>query len=153
MTDDQKYDVYYGYAFHHLCQSFYGRLDFVTTFLQLVGGSAAATGVVTSAPWLVTLSGFTLAVCAAIGVVVQPAIKADRHLRSKCQYWSVKANAERGLAGAELQVAITQAQADGAPGINTLESPAYNRALRMLGYKNGYCNLTRTESILDCITS
>lgn len=153
MTDDQKFDIYYGQAYHELCQSFYGRMDFVSTFVQLVGGSAAAAGVVASAPWLVSLSGVILAVCAAVSVAVQPAIKADRHQRAKCQFWAVKADAEQGLDGPALQVKITQAQADAPMGIKTLDTPAYNRALHMLDYEKGFQELGPFQSLLSRISS
>lgn len=152
MTDDQKFDIYYGHAYHALCQSFYGRVDFLSTFVQLVGGSAAAAGVVASAPWLVSVSGVILAVCAAISVAVQPAIKADRHLRAKCQFWAVKAEAEQGLDGSALQAKITQAQSDAPAGIMTLDLPAYNRALHMLGYDKGFQDLGPIQSLLSRIS-
>jgi hypothetical protein len=151
MNDDQKFDIYYGYAFHELCQSFYARLDFVVTFTQLVGGSGAAAGVLTTSPWLVGVSGVVLAICAAVGVTVQPAIKAYRHELAKCQFWGIKARGDAGLAGGELTGVITQAQGDSPMGIKTLEDPAYNRALRMLGYEKGYQELKGMRSLLECL--
>lgn len=149
MTDDQKFDIYYGYAYNDLCQSLYARLDFVTTFIQLVGGSAAAAGVLTSAAWLVGTSGVVLAICAAIGVTVQPAIKADRHQRAKCHFWDIKAQAADQLEGYELDAAITRGQSDAPMGIKTLELPAYNRTLHMLGYQSGFEKLRTMETLLQ----
>lgn len=153
MTDDQKYDIYFGYAYHELCQSLYARLDFVTTFIQLVGGSAAAAGVVASEPWVVSLSGVVLAVCAAVSVTVQPAIKSDKHARAKCQFWAIKAEAEQGLQDSALQGKITQTQADTPLGIKTLELPAVNRALHMLGYDKGFEKLGRTQAFIERLAS
>lgn len=152
MTDDQEFDIYYGYSYHELCQSLYGRLDFATTFIQLVGGSAAAAGVVASEPWLVSVSGVILAVCAAVSVAVQPAIKSDKHARAKCQFWAIKAEAEQGLPDQAIRARITQAQADAPLGVKTLGLPAVNRTLHMLAYKDGFEKLTPMQSFLDRVS-
>lgn len=137
MTDDQKFDLYYGYAFNDLCQSFYTRLDFVTTFVQLVGGSGAAAGVLASSPVLVAFSGVVLAICAAISITVQPSIKAYKHEIAKCAFWEVRQRAISSIDGVALEGAIAQAQASSPMGIKTLEDPAFNRTLEMLGYSTG----------------
>lgn len=152
MTDDQKFDLYYGYTFNDLCQSFYTRLDFVTTFVQLVGGSAAAAGVMASSQVLVAFSGVILAICAAIGVTVQPAIKAYKHERSKCTFWEIRKQALASTDGQGLDVAIAQAQGDAPMGIKTLEDPAYNRTLEMLGYTEGTVQLGRCQRWLKAVT-
>ncbi|MDH1700302.1 hypothetical protein [Comamonas terrigena] len=145
MTDDQKYDIYYGYAYSELCQSFYSRLDFVTTFVQLVGGSGAAAGVLSGSPALVGFSGVVLAICAAIGVAVQPSIKAYKHELSKCAFWEIRRKALEDFQGSALDVAIAQAQGASPIGIKTLEDPAYNRTLEMLGYSSGAVPLSRRQ--------
>lgn len=137
MTDDQKYDLYYGYTFNDCCQSFYTRLDFISTFVQLVGGSGAAAGVLAGSPVLVAFSGLVLAICAAIGVTVQPAIKAYKHELAKCTFWDLRKRALAGLDGLQLDEAIADAQGRAPMGIKTLEDPAYNRTLEMLGYESG----------------
>ena len=151
MTDDQKFDLYYGYAFNDLCQSFYTRVDFVTNFVQLVGGSGAAAGVLASSPVLVAFSGVVLAICAAISITVQPSIKAYKHEIAKCDFWRVRQQAISSLAGDALEEAIAQAQADSPMGIKTLEDPAINRAMAMLDYKDGFVELSRCQRWLKAM--
>jgi hypothetical protein len=151
MTDDQKFDLYYGYAFNDFCQSFYNRVDFVTNFVQLVGGSGAAAGVLASSPVLVGFSGVVLAICAAISITVQPAIKAYKHELAKIAFWGVRQQAISSIDGDALDEAIAKVQADSPIGIKSLEDPAYNCALEMLGYSTGAVPLGRCQRWLKAV--
>jgi hypothetical protein len=136
MTDDQVFDAEYGYWYNAACERFYGRIDLACNFVQLVGGSAAAAAAFGGRPQLVVLSGLFLACAAAISLTVQPAVKADRHQRTKCAFLAIKRRRHSADAAA-IDEAIADAQADGPVGIGALAIPAYNDAVRAMGREQG----------------
>ena len=125
-------NVKYGYWFNYLCERLYVRLDFVLNAVQLVGGSAAAFGVMQSAPGVSATAGVLLAGAAAASLLVQPAIKAERHRRAKCDYMLLEAQAWR-MAFDDLNQALTKVRADAPTGMDVLSVPAYNATLRAIG--------------------
>lgn len=125
-------NVRYGYWFNHFCERLYARLDFVVNAVQLVGGSAAAYGALQSHPWLSAGSGVALASAAAVALLVQPGIKAERHRRAKCGYLALETKAWK-LPFDELNAELMQARSDGPTGIDALAVPAYNATLQAIG--------------------
>lgn len=140
-TDDLLFDIQYGYWYNAACERFYRRIDFITNFVQLVGGSGAAAAAVAGQPMLVVASGMALAACAAISLTVQPAIKAERHERAKCAYLAIKRK-QIELDSAALHAAVTDAQTGGPVGVGALMVPAYNDAVRAMGREHGVRALT-----------
>ena len=135
-----EFDVHFGYWFNAMCESLYRRVDMVCSLAQLVGGSAAAAGVMTARPAWVAASGVVLAVCSATSLVVQPGVKAERHARCKCQWLEIK-GAMVDMSDAALRMQVVSAQ-KGELGITTLSLPASNAAMRALGYQDGFAPLT-----------
>jgi hypothetical protein len=125
-------NVRYGYWFNHMCERLYTRLDFVLNVVQLVGGSAAAFGVMQGNSPLLAASGVGLAVTAAVALLVQPAIKSERHRRAKCEYLALEAKAW-GMAYDDLNSALMKARSDSPTGVDALAVPAYNATLNAIG--------------------
>ncbi len=119
----------YGYWFNLLCERFYARVDFVSNAVQLVGGSAAAFSVLQSRADWTTAAGIGLALAAAVSLLVQPAIKAERHRRAKCAYLELEAKAA-DLSTAELRRELARVRGDAPTGIDALAVPALNATLR-----------------------
>lgn len=125
MTPDQTFDIDYGYFFNLANERFYSRLDGLLNFVQLVGGSAAAAGAMQSDARLVVGAGVALAVCAAISIVVQPAVKAERHCQMKARWRELLTHK-----GSDATDQIAKLQASGPVGMGILAIPSYNSALR-----------------------
>lgn len=146
MTDDLQFDMQYGHWYNATCERFYRRIDLITNFVQLVGGSGAAMAAVAGRPTLVVLSGMALASCAAISLAVQPGIKAERHQRAKCAYLAINRDAFK-LDDVALHEAIAQAQQDGPVGVGALQMPAYNATVRAMGREHGVRGLTLPQRV------
>lgn len=146
MTDDLLFDIQYGYWYNAACERFYRRIDFATNFVQLVGGSAAATAAFGQRPDLVVLSGLALAAAAAISLTVQPAVKAERHERTKCGFLALK-RLQHTTPDDQLHIAVTEAQQSGPIGIGALAMPAYNDALRAINREHGFRTLKWWEKV------
>lgn len=134
MRDDLIFDTHYGYWFDLLCERFYRHVDVVLNIVQLVGGSSAAAGAMSGNAMLVVASGVALALCAALSLTIQPAIKAERHERHK-QVWLDLKGRMLGIDDDALAAAVAQAQAGGSAGIGALGTPAFNATLRATGRK------------------
>lgn len=146
MRDDLTFDTHYGYWFNLACERFYKHIDFTTNFVQLVGGSSAALGAVNGAPLLVVGSGLALAACAAVALLVQPAVKAEQHLQAKCRYLAIKGKMHT-LTDSELSEEVTEAQRSGPAGIGALSKPAYNSTLHATGRTEGFKDLGWQEKV------
>lgn len=125
-------NVQYGYWFNHYCERLYSRLDFLLNVVQLVGGSAAAFGALQKNPKLSAAAGIALALAAAVSLLVQPSIKAERHRRSKCEYLELEAKAWQ-LSFQELKTELMLIRKDAPTGIDALANPSYNACLRAIG--------------------
>lgn len=150
MKEDLVFDVHYGYWFNLACERFYKHIDFCANFVQLVGGSSAALGVVNESPKLVVYSGLALAVCAAISLLMQPAVKAEQHLQAKCRYLGIKGHMH-AMSEAELSAEVTEAQRSGPAGIGALGGPAFNSTLNATGRVEGLRQLTWQEKIANFV--
>lgn len=144
-----EFDVHYGYWYNTLCESFYRRVDFACNLVQLTGGSVAAAGVIASHPWLVGSSGIALAMCAALSLAMQPAVKAERHCQIKSSWLDLQAQLP-ALSDAELISALSEKKkAD--LGMLSLNLPASNAAMRSLGYLDGFAPLSRWQRFVQRI--
>lgn len=146
MTDDQIFDIEYGYWYNAACERFYRRIDFACNFIQLVGGSASAGAALGGRADLVVFSGLMLASAAAVSLTVQPAVKVERHERAKCAYLAIKRRRHQADEAA-IHEAITDAQAGGPVGVGALAIPAYNDAVRAMGREQGVRPLNWRERI------
>lgn len=125
MNADLTFDIHYGYWFNLACERLYRRIDVALNFVQLVGGSSAALAALNNSPSFVVAAGLALAVCAALALLVQPSVKAERHLQAKCRWLALKPKA-LVMPDAELAVLVADAQANGPAGIGALAVPAFN---------------------------
>jgi len=147
--DDLSFDLKYGYWFNLLCERLYSRIDFLLNFVQLVGGSGAALAVVNGSPQLVVTAGLALAVCAAISLLVQPAIKAERHRVTRCGYLSLDAKLESNRIDG-LVVALADLRREAPIGLGALAVPAFNATLRA-GNRDGVRSLTLGQWLAQLI--
>lgn len=124
--------VRYGYWFNHLCERLYSRIDVALNFVQLVGGSAVAVATLQSFPTAATTSGMLLAGAAAVSLLMQPAVKAERHLRAKCAYLDLEARAW-DMSAQELMKQLTELRKAAPTGWDVLSVPAFNATVRAIG--------------------
>lgn len=150
MKDDLIFDTHYGYWFNLACERFYKHIDFAANFVQLVGGSSAALGAINGSPTLVVGSGLALAACAAVSLLMQPAVKAEQHLQAKCRYLAIKGKMH-ALDDAALSAEVTEAQRSGPAGIGALAKPAYNSTLHATGRTEGFKDLVWLEKVASFV--
>lgn len=148
MRDDALFDVEYGYWFNQSNERLYHRVDVALNVVQLVGGSAAALAAMQNAPALVVASGMALALCAALALVVAPAVKAEQHRACKAQWRAMKSRANR-MDDDELTTAVAELQGSGPSGLNALAIPAYNATLRATGLETSVRDLTVSQRIAE----
>lgn len=147
MTEDQRFEIEYGYWYNLACERLYRRIDVACNLVQLVGGSAAAAAALGGHSAAVVASGLLLALAAAVSLTVQPAVKSERHMRSKCQYLDVKRLSDESAVGA----AIIDAQASGPAGFGALAMPAWNAAARAMGREDSAQALRWWERLADFV--
>ena len=147
MTEDQRFEIEYGYWYNLACERLYRRIDVACNLVQLVGGSAAAAAALGGRGALVVGAGLLLALAAAVSLTVQPAIKGERHMRSKCQYLDAKRLSDESAVAA----AIIDAQASGPAGFGALAMPAWNAAARAMGREDSAQALRWWERLADFV--
>ena len=146
--DDIEFDVSFGYWYNFLNEKFYSRWDLVFNLVQLIGGSAAAAGVMAGSSALVAASGVALAVCAALSLAWQPGIKAERHCQIKSAWLDVQAKMS-SLTDAEL-LAIIAEKKKADLGMLSLNLPACNATMRSLGYaETAFASLTAWQRFVQ----
>ena len=134
MRHDALFDIEYGYWFNQANERLYHRLDVLLNVVQLVGGSAAAWAALQKDPQWVVLAGVALALCAAVSLVVAPAVKAEQHRTCKAQWRQLKARSAR-LGDDDLVSAVADLQGSGPTGFDALAMPAFNATLRATGHE------------------
>lgn len=147
MRTDDLFDVEFGYWFNLANERVYHRLDVALNLVQLVGGSAAALAAMQGSPRAVVASGFALAICAAISLLVSPAVKCEQHRATKAQWKALQGRAHL-LSEDELRAASRDIQGSGPSGISGLTVPAYNNTLRATNQEHGVRPLGRAEAAL-----
>jgi hypothetical protein len=100
--------------------------------VQLVGGSAAALGAMQKSPEAVVAAGLALAMCAALSLLISPAVKAEHHRVCKAQWRTLRGQSPQLDDGA-LLLGVTNIQGTGPSGIGALSVPAYNATVRASG--------------------
>ncbi|MGJ7487715.1 hypothetical protein ACSFA2_20800 [Variovorax sp. LT2P21] len=127
--DDLSFDLKYGYWFNLLCERLYSRLDVLLNFVQLVGGSSAALAALNDSPKSVVTAGVALATCAAVSLLVQPSVKAERHRVARCNYLTLDARLDGGSTEG-LVMALADLRREAPIGFGILAVPAFNATLR-----------------------
>lgn len=150
MRDDALFDVDYGYWFNQANERLYHRVDVFLNVVQLVGGSAAALAAMQSSPQWVVAAGVALALCAAVALVVAPAVKAEQHRVCKAQWRALKTRMP-GMADEQLAAAVADLQGTGPSGLNALAMPAFNASLCATGHETAVRNLTVTQRLAQLL--
>jgi len=145
--EDLEFDVRFGYWYNLLNEKFYSRWDLFFNLVQLIGGSAAAAGVMAESSALVAGSGVALAVCAACSLAWQPGLKAERHANTKRAFVSLKGDMS-GMQDAECQKACAELQ-KGEAGLPALNMPAVNMTRRELGEAYDFDGMTRWQRFVQ----
>lgn len=148
MRDDALFDVEYGYWFNQANERLYHRLDVLLNVVQLVGGSAAAWAALQQDPRAVVAAGMALAVCAAVALVVQPAVKAEQHRACKALWRTLKGRAAR-MGDEDLVASVAELQGSGPAGLGTLAMPAYNATLRATGREESVRALSVMQRVVE----
>ncbi len=119
-----------------LCQRtarLYRRIQSSTTFLSIVGGSAAASALVTHAPsWLPIVGTLVLAFFGAIAIAVRPADKAAQNELDVKRYGAIRAKSG-AMTDDALRQAIDDAHASDTPEVEPLRDVAYNDVVYEVG--------------------
>ncbi|HKY22546.1 MAG TPA: hypothetical protein VJM31_15140 [Vicinamibacterales bacterium] len=127
--------VRYGYWFNASCEKAYGRLDLLLNVLQLVGGSIAVVSILKTSETLTALMAGILAFAAAVALLVQPSVKAERHRQAKCAFLDLEGRAWH-VATDALEQQLARARQDAPIGIDLLAVPAFNATMRAIGQED-----------------
>lgn len=135
-----------------LCQRtarLYRRIQAVTTFFAILGGSAAfGSALSTDVPdWLPIVSACVLAVFGAASIAVRPADKAAQNEQDVKRYAALRAK-EQSLDDAALRHAINEAHHGDAPEIEALRDVAYNDVVTERGQPTFAIDLTFQQKII-----
>lgn len=151
MRDDRLYEIAYGYWFNLANERAYHHLDVLLNLVQLVGGSAAALAAMQGYPAVVVASGLALALCAAVALLVQPAVKAEQHRICKAQWLTLRGTAN-ALADADLLKAVTDIQAAGPNGLGILQDPAFNATAQAMGNSAAAVRLSPLQRLVAAVS-
>jgi hypothetical protein len=124
--------IRYGYWFNASCEKAYGRLDLLLNVMQLVGGSIAVVSILKTSEALTTAMAGILAFAAAVGLLVQPSVKAERHRQAKCVFLELEGRAWH-LPTDALEQQLARTRQDAPAGIALLAVPAFNATMRAIG--------------------
>ena len=139
-----------------LCQRtarLYRRVQVVSTFFAIVGGSAAFSNIFTStAPtWLPLVGGALLAVFGAISISVRPADKAAHNEQDVKRYAALRAKEQSFVTDSALRQAIDEAHNGDAPEIDSLRDVAYNDVVRESGQPSYAVNLSLQQKLIAAL--
>ena len=151
MREDRMYEIAYGYWFNVANERAYHHLEVLLNMVQLVGGSAAALAAMQGYPALVVASGLALALCAAVALLVQPALKSEHHRQCKAQWLALRGTAA-SLADDELLNAVTQIQAAGPNGLGVLQDLAFNATARATGCAASVVKLSPLQRLMAAVS-
>ena len=147
MREDRLFEIEYGYWFNHLNARAYRMIDLLLNLVQLLGGSAAAMAALGDRPAAVVASGFALAVCAAIGLLVQPAVKCEQHRACKAAWLKLKGRAH-AMPDDDLAVSVRDIQSEGPSGLPGADMPAWNSAAAAIGRADSAADLNGWQRLL-----
>lgn len=134
-----------------LCQRtarLYRRVQSATTFLTIIGGSAAASTLVATAPsWLPISGTLLLAVFGAVAIAVRPADKAAQNELDVKRYGAIRAKSI-GMSDAELRQAIDEAHSSNAVEVEPLRDVAYNDVALEVGRPDSVVQLNFQQRLI-----
>ncbi len=134
-----------------LCQRtarLYRRVQNATTFLTIIGGSAAASALVATAPsWLPILGTLLLAVFGAVAIAVRPADKAAQNELDVRRYGAIRVKSG-AMSDAELRQAIDEANTNNAVEIEHLRDVAYNDVALEVGRPDSVVRLNLQQRLI-----
>jgi hypothetical protein len=135
----------------HLCQRtarLYRRVQSLTNFLSIVGGSAAASALVEHTPgWLPVTGAMLLAVFGAVAVAVRPADKAAQNELDVKRYAAIRSKSG-GMSDEVLRQAIDDARNSDAAEIEPLRDVAYNDVVCEVGQPDYSVPLTLQQRLI-----
>jgi hypothetical protein len=134
-----------------LCQRtarLYRRVQGITTFLTIIGGSAAASSLVAHTPsWLPITGTFLLAVFGAVAIAVRPADKAAQNELDVKRYGAIRAKSSN-MTDAELRQAIDEAHTSNAVEVEPLRDVAYNDVALEVGRPDSMVQLNLQQRLI-----
>ncbi len=138
-----------------LCQRtarLYRRLQTFTTFITVVGGSAAiSTALSSSAPdWLPLVGAGLLAVFGGLNIAIRPADKAAQNEMDAKRYAALRSKAS-AMDDALLQTALNEAHASDVPEVEPLRDVAYNDVVREIGQGSYVVSLKLHQRLIAAI--
>jgi hypothetical protein len=135
----------------HLCQRtarLYRRVQSITNFLSIVGGSAAASALVERTPgWLPVTGALLLAIFGAVAVAVRPADKAAQNELDVKRYAAIRSKSA-GMSDDVLRQAIDDARNTDAAEIEPLRDVAYNDVVHEVGQPDYSVPLTFQQRLI-----
>ncbi len=135
-----------------LCQRtarLYRRVQSVTTFLSVLGGSAALSAAVsaTMPTWLPVVGACVFAIFGAIAITIRPADKAAQNEQDAKRYAALRAKSHT-LEDQALRQALDEARASDVGEIETLRDVAYNDIVREIGKSEAAVHLNFQQKVL-----
>lgn len=149
--DDLMFDVQYGHWYNLKCERLYRHVDLGLNFVQLLGGSGAAFAAINQSPALLAGVGMVLAASAAVSLLVQPGVKAERHARAKAGYVRLISSGP-AMPAEHLADALAEVRTDAPTGPAVLEVPAFNAAMRALGHTDGFAAESRAQRVVNVLS-
>ena len=129
----------------------YRRVGTCTTFLSVLGGSAAITSLSASVPSWVSVAGVgVLAVFGAINLAVRPAEKATMNEADARKYALLRTNG-RSMSEQELGTALDKARETDATEIEPLRAVAFNDVVIEVGHPEQTIKLRAHQLLLAAL--
>lgn len=138
-----------------LCQRtarLYRRIQSATTFMTIVGGSAAASALMAHTPaWLPVTGTLLLALFGAVAIAVRPADKAAQNEMDVKRYGAIRTKAS-SMTDEALSQAIDEATANNAAvEVEPLRDVAYNDVAREVGRPDSVVQLNLQQRLIAAL--
>jgi hypothetical protein len=149
--EDLQAEIRYAIRLCERTARLYRRVQAVSMFLAIVGGSAAVATVVGELPRLLTGTGAVLfALFGAALIVIRPTDKAAQNESDVRKYQALLAKSVR-MSDQELVEALEETRQGDAPEIEPLRDVAYNDVARELGRPDAVVALTPLQRALAAL--
>ena len=94
-----KFKICYSYALEDLNMRFFGNIDRIITFAQLLGGTA-----VISSFGNITFVGFVITVLSIASFIISPAVKSERSMQQRLRYTDLFSSLDDDDLGAQFEI-------------------------------------------------
>jgi hypothetical protein len=129
----------------------YRRVGTCSTFLSVLGGSAAITSLsATVSPWVSVSGVAVLAMFGAINLAVRPAEKATS-IEADARKYAQLRSAGRSLGEADLRAALDKARETDGNEIEPLRDVAFNDVVREVGHPEAAVPLNLQQRLLSVV--